>query len=96
MKHSAVCIKMVPYQHILNLRDTLERLESWQEPLAVLECYFSHTQHPVNEKQIVKHYYACAELFQLFHSTYQELLEQANNSVENMTKQQTLKFSENQ
>ena len=35
MKNSARCIKAVPYQEIIDLRDTFERLHSWQEPLTV-------------------------------------------------------------
>jgi hypothetical protein len=96
MKNSAICIKTIPYQELIDLRDTLERLESWQEPLSILETYFTNAHSPINKKQVVKQYYACAELFQTFHSTYKQLLDEANVTVTSMTKRQTLKFTQEQ
>ncbi|MGX7245391.1 hypothetical protein ACWOC1_11175 [Enterococcus quebecensis] len=55
MKNSAVYIKAVPYQEVIDLRDTLERLSSWQEPLTTLEKYFNNPNTPINKKQVVKH-----------------------------------------
>ncbi|ALS01423.1 hypothetical protein ATZ33_08605 [Enterococcus silesiacus] len=73
MKNSALCIKAVPYQDIIDLRDTLERLQSWQEPLAVLEKYFTNPNTPINKKQVVKDYYACSKLFQTFNTEFKKL-----------------------
>lgn len=81
MKNSARCIKAVPYQEIIDLRDTVERLQSWQEPLAVLEKYFTNPNMPINKKQVVKDYYACSQLFQLFKNNYDSLTEQVNKQV---------------
>lgn len=90
MKNSAKCIKVVPYQEILNLRDLLERLESWQEPLKVLESYFTNPTAPINKKQVVRQYYACSQLFQTFNLTYNDLLAEATQSLEILVQQQTL------
>ncbi|MEI5993153.1 hypothetical protein [Candidatus Enterococcus mansonii] len=73
MKNSAICLKTVPYQDIIDLRDTLERLQSWQEPLAVLDQYFTNPTTPINKKQVVRQYYACSKLFQTFHSDFEKL-----------------------
>lgn len=73
MKNSALCIKAVPYQEIIDLRDTVERLQSWQEPLAVLEKYFTNPHTPINKKQVVKDYYACSKLFQTFNTEFKNL-----------------------
>ena len=73
MKNSARCIKAVPYQEIIDLRDTVERLQSWQEPLGVLEKYFTNPNTPINKKQVVKQYYACSKLFQTFNSEFEKL-----------------------
>ncbi|MBO0473650.1 hypothetical protein IGL98_001064 [Enterococcus sp. DIV0840] len=73
MKNSALCIKAVPYQEIIDLRDTVERLQSWQEPLKVLEKYFTNPNTPINKKQVVKQYYACSKLFQTFNSEFEKL-----------------------
>ncbi|MGM0219873.1 hypothetical protein [Enterococcus sp. AZ126] len=73
MKNSALCIKAVPYQDIIDLRDTVERLQSWQEPLTVLEKYFTNPNTPINKKQVVKDYYACSKLFQTFNTEFKKL-----------------------
>lgn len=81
MKNSALCLKAVPYQDIIDLRDTVERLQSWQEPLAVLEKNFTNPTTSINKKQVVKDYYACSQLFQLFKNNCESLTEQANKQV---------------
>lgn len=81
MKNSALCIKAVPYQEIIDLRDTVERLQSWQEPLAVLEKYFTNPNTPINKKQVVKDYYACSKLFSIFSEDYKILLKKANSDL---------------
>lgn len=73
MKNSVLCIKAVPYQEIIDLRDTVERLQSWHEPLAVLEKYFTNPNTPLNKKQVVKDYYACSKLFQTFNTEFKKL-----------------------
>lgn len=90
MKNPVYCIKPVPYQELVDLRDTLERLESWQEPLRMIDKYFTHPQHPINKKQVVKQYYAYAQVFQTFHKTYHQLLQDANQRLEKMTQHQTM------
>ncbi|MGX7265584.1 hypothetical protein [Enterococcus crotali] len=81
MKNSALCIKAVPYQEIIDLRDTVERLQSWQEPLVVLEKYFTNPNTPINKKQVVKDYYACSKLFSIFIEDYQHLLKTAHSDL---------------
>ena len=73
MKNSALCIKAVPYQEIIDLRDTVERLQSWQEALVVLEKYFTNPNTPINKKQVVRQYYACSKLFQTFNAEFEKL-----------------------
>ncbi|MBO0447336.1 hypothetical protein JZO78_13455 [Enterococcus ureilyticus] len=73
MKNSALCIKAVPYQEIIDPRDTVEQLQLWQELLAVLEKYFTNSNTPINKKQVIKHYYTCSKLFQTFNSGFKKL-----------------------
>lgn len=94
MKNSALCIKAVPYQEIIDLRDTVERLQSWQEALVVLEKYFTNPNTPINKKQVVKDYYACSQLFQLFKNNYDSLTEQAAKQVLTMDKLKKIIFLE--
>ncbi|MHC5227058.1 hypothetical protein ACYSNW_02130 [Enterococcus sp. LJL99] len=86
MKKKPVYVKAVPYQEIIHLRDTIERLESWQEPLTSLENYFAQSHYPLNKKQVVKQYYACAQLFQAFYTTYGHLLKEADQMIDTLTK----------
>ncbi|EOH96179.1 hypothetical protein UAY_03089 [Enterococcus moraviensis ATCC BAA-383] len=93
MKNSAHCIKAVPYQEIIDLRDTLERLASWQEPLTTLENYFSNPNTPINKKQVVKQYYACSKLFQTFNKEFDLLLTSAEKQLHEVSWNQTVSLS---
>lgn len=90
MKNSTICIKTVPYQEILNLRDSLERLESWKEPLEVLEKYFTNPTTPINKKKVVKQYYASAKLFETFHKEYALLIAESQNQLASITQNQKI------
>ncbi|MGX7244572.1 hypothetical protein ACWOC1_06955 [Enterococcus quebecensis] len=90
MKNSIICIKTVPYQEILNLRDSLERLESWKEPLEVLEKYFTNSTTPINKKQVVKQYYASAKLFETFHKDYALLINESQKQLASITQNQKI------
>lgn len=59
-------VKEISYQDIYGLGDTLEQLKSWQEPLCVLEKFFSDKKRPVNKQKIIRDYHACSLLFHVF------------------------------
>lgn len=59
-------VKEISYQDIYGLGDTLEQLKSWQEPLGVLEKFFSDKKRPVNKQKIIRDYHACSLLFHVF------------------------------
>ncbi|MGX7150382.1 hypothetical protein [Enterococcus ureasiticus] len=90
MKNSVICIKTVPYQEILNLRDSLECLESWKEPLEVLEKYFTNPTTPINKKQVVKQYYASAKLFETFHKEYAFLITESQKQLTSIIQNQKI------
>ncbi|MBO0471037.1 hypothetical protein JZO66_10820 [Enterococcus sp. DIV0242_7C1] len=92
MKHSAICIKAVPYQEIIDLRNTLERLDSWQEPLAVLEKYFTNPGAPINKKKVVKEYYACSKIFQTFNLEFNRLIQEAELQILAIGTQEKTKY----
>lgn len=89
MKNSAICIKTVPYQEILNLRDSLDRLESWKEPLEVLEKYFTNPTTPINKKRLVKQYYASAKLFETFNKEFELLIADSQKQLATIIQNQT-------
>jgi len=59
-------VKEISYQDIYGLGDTLEQLKSWQEPLGVLEKFFSDKKRSVNKQKIIRDYHACSLLFHVF------------------------------
>lgn len=93
MNKKPIYVKAISYQEIIHLRDTIERLESWQEPLTSLENYFAQSHYPINKKQVVKQYYACVELFQAFCTTYGHLLKEANQMIDTLTKASKITIS---
>ncbi|MGX7263503.1 hypothetical protein [Enterococcus crotali] len=82
-----------PHQEIIDLRDTLERLASWQEPLTTLEKYFKNPTTPINKKQVVKQYYACSKLFQTFNKEFELLLTTAEKQLNEVSWNQTTAIS---
>ncbi|MGX7244396.1 hypothetical protein ACWOC1_06050 [Enterococcus quebecensis] len=66
MKKEDQSLKVIPYQDIMDLQHTLDRLHSLEEPLAVLDHFFQFRKGAVNKKQVVKEYYACGYLFHDF------------------------------
>ncbi|MFD2387247.1 hypothetical protein [Enterococcus rivorum] len=68
-------LKAIPYQDLLDLQNSVERLHSWQQPLAVLDNFFMYRTGNINKKQIVKEYYASAHLFHAFYMEFNRLME---------------------
>lgn len=53
----------------------MEQLKSWQEPLGVLEKFFSDKKRPVNKQKIIRDYHACSLLFHVFLTDFGSSLE---------------------
>ncbi|WP_271498057.1 hypothetical protein [Enterococcus sp. 5H] len=74
MKKEGQSLKVIPYQDITDLQHTLDRLQSWEEPLAVLDHFFQFRKGPINKKKVVKEYYACGHLFHAFFEEFIRLM----------------------
>ncbi|MEI5993031.1 hypothetical protein [Candidatus Enterococcus mansonii] len=68
-------VKAITYQDIIELRDLMEKMASWQEPLAILDHFFEFRTGSINKKRIVKEYYARAQMFHAFYEDYNRLVE---------------------
>ncbi|MTD42272.1 hypothetical protein GIX45_27320 [Erwinia sp. CPCC 100877] len=79
-------VKAVSYQEINELKDLMEKLDSWQEPLAILEHFFAFRVKPINKKQVIKEYYARAQLFHAFYEDYNRLVEVGDKAVQEMNR----------
>lgn len=60
-------IKKISHQDIFALYDMLEQLNSWNEPLNLLQRFFDDEKRPVNKQKIAKEYYACSKIFSVFY-----------------------------
>ncbi|MEB6069978.1 MULTISPECIES: hypothetical protein [Enterococcus] len=74
-------IKNVNHHDIYSLYDMIEQLNSWNEPLKLIERFFSDQKRPVNKQQIAKQYYAQSKIFNAFISDYQSLIEKLEKQV---------------
>ena len=61
-------IKTITYQNIYLAKDTLTKLQSWEEILKVLGNFFSYDQQKEapNKKEIMRTYHANAQVFESF------------------------------
>ncbi|HLQ40120.1 MAG TPA: hypothetical protein VK118_04075 [Tetragenococcus sp.] len=74
-------LKKVTHQEIYALYNTVEQLSSWNEPLKLLENFFSDQNRPVNKQRIAKQYYAQSKIFMAFLSDYQILVEKMEQQI---------------
>ncbi|MGM0097086.1 hypothetical protein IGI69_002296 [Enterococcus sp. DIV1083b] len=74
-------VKEISYQDIYGLGDTLEQLKSWQEPLCVLEKFFSDKKRPANKQKIIRDYHACSLLFHVFLTDFGSSLEKMERQI---------------
>ncbi|OQO83430.1 hypothetical protein BH739_16195 [Enterococcus casseliflavus] len=74
-------VKEISYQDMYRLGDTLEQLRSWQEPLCVLEKFFSDKKRPANKQKIFRDYHACSLLFNVFLTDFGSSLEKMERQI---------------
>ncbi|WP_430597818.1 hypothetical protein [Enterococcus sp. AZ177] len=74
-------IKSISYQDIYSLHDLLEQLNSWQNALNLLNDFFSDKQRPVNKKKIASNYYACSQIFSIFHNDFTQTLTKMEQQI---------------
>lgn len=83
-------IKEINYQDIYHLVELLEQLDSWQEPLLLLEKYFSDENRPLNKQKLVKQYYAQSKIFQAFLTDFQRVMPEIEKSMFSLSKRKKL------
>lgn len=82
-------IKEITYQDIALLNDTLNKIQSWEETLALLNRFFQHREAPINKKKIIKDFHANSYLFNAFYDDFllhTKLLEQQLNELKTRPK----------
>ncbi|MGC6767115.1 hypothetical protein ACYSNR_04935 [Enterococcus sp. LJL128] len=84
MNKSKLCTKAIPYHDILTMQDLIEHLSSWQEPLKLLDTFFSDQQIAVNKKKIIREYHAHAHVFHVFIEDFSQLLKDKEQLLHQM------------
>ncbi|ALS37702.1 hypothetical protein ABID30_001690 [Enterococcus rotai] len=87
MKKELHNLKAIPYQDITDLQDLLDHLQSWQEPLAVLDHFFQFRTGPINKKKVIKEYYASGHLFHAFFTEFIRLMEAEQAKIEKLDRE---------
>ena len=88
MDKQQISLKVIPYHELLALKDTVERLSSWEKPLQLLQQFFGDHNSPLNKRKIIKEYHSSALLFQLFFENYQLLLSKESEILIQMNQHQ--------
>lgn len=63
-------VKSIAHQDIAKLKDTLEKLQSWLDTIAILNDFFDQTDGNVNKKQIIRKYHAYSKIFSIFQTDF--------------------------
>lgn len=74
-------IKSICQQDIQSLQETFDQLISWQEPLNLMNTFFSDESRPVNKQQVAKKYYAYSKVSNAFHSDFEQLIIKMNQQL---------------
>lgn len=90
MEKSVKCIKAVPYQDILDVKEVLERMQSWEKPLLLLNDFFSDQNIPVNKKKIIREYYACGKIYQSYFKEVESMLQILEKQIRVITEKQSI------
>ena len=63
-------IKEITQQDIHELKDYLEQLASWQEPLKQMHTFFDNQAIPLNKKKIMREFHAQSRVFNTFYQNF--------------------------
>lgn len=77
-------IKKISHQDIYALQDLLEQLNSWDEPLNLLNNFFSDEERPVNKQKIAREYYACSKIFNTFYTDFGKSMSQMKTEIDGL------------
>ncbi|EDO1162089.1 hypothetical protein IA621_03265 [Listeria innocua] len=63
-------IKSITKQDIDDLKNYLEQLASWTEPLKLVNDFFENQAIPLNKKKIMREFHAQAKVFNIFYLNF--------------------------
>ncbi|MHC5229138.1 hypothetical protein ACYSNW_12715 [Enterococcus sp. LJL99] len=83
-------LKAIPYQDILDARNELTKLQSWQKSLVYLDEFFDKNITK-NKKELQMRYYSCAQLYQIFAADLEEIVTHTETILTHMIQREKCK-----
>lgn len=77
-------IKEITQQDIHELKDCLEQLASWQEPLKQIRTFFDNQAIPLNKKKVIREFHAQAKVFDVFYENFILSIDSLENKIEKL------------
>lgn len=77
-------VKEITYQDMYLLNDTFDQIQSWVEPLSVLNNFFSNGMVPLNKKKIIKEFHANSYIFNAFYQDFLDSTTTLEKQIENL------------
>lgn len=84
-------IKSITHHDIYNLKDTLEQIQSWKEPLALMKKFFDNSGVPLNKRKIMKEFYANSQIFSVFYASFIEDTDTLEKRIEHLLESDKVK-----
>ncbi|MBL1230315.1 hypothetical protein IW492_13845 [Enterococcus sp. BWB1-3] len=86
-------IKEITQQDIHELKDCLEQLASWQEPLKLLNKFFENQAIPLNKKKIMREFHSQARIFNTFHENFLFSTNSLKKKIDNLGEKEKINIS---
>lgn len=85
-------IKEITQQDIHELKDYLEQLASWKEPLKQIHNFFDSQAFPLNKKKIVREFHAQAKVFDVFYENFILSMDTLEEKVTKLEEKEKIKM----
>lgn len=87
-------LKAITHHDIYNLKDKLEQLQSWKEPLVLMKNFFDNSGVPLNKKKIMKEFYANSQIFSAFYKSFIEDTETLSKRIDQLLESDKVKITD--
>ncbi|EPD1676873.1 hypothetical protein ACR6LM_001430 [Enterococcus faecalis] len=84
-------VKSIAKQDIYDLRDHLEQLASWKEPLKLVNEFFENQAIPLNKKKIMREFHAQARVFNIFYMNFILSMDTLEEKAANLERKEKIK-----
>ncbi len=84
-------LKAITKQDLHDLKEYLERLVSWKEPLALVNEFFENQAIPLNKEKIVREYHSQAIMFQSFYEIFVLSMDTIEQKIEILEKREKVR-----